>query len=649
MTGRSPDEIAALLTTVGIDATQASPGLVLKPPAVDTTPSAVAPADAWDELLAALPHLTTDAPEESPASVERAEPADLRVLGTIGEGGMGVVLLAEQSSLARKVAVKVARTSSKGRAPVKALLHEGRLMGSLEHPGIIPVHALGRDSSGRPVLVMKRVEGTSWQELLDDPEHPRWAELGTLPADRLSAHLEILMQVASTIAFAHSRGIVHLDIKPENVLVGAFGEVYVADWGIAVDRESMDPGARIGPRGTPRFMAPELVMGTAADVDERTDVYLLGATLHLVLTGMWRHEGETMRDVLEAALTSHPFDYGESAGTDLAELANRATARERAARPRSALAFREAVAAHLRHRGAIATAARAWACVREAEEMGGEGVEGSAGARRLLVQARFGFQQALAEHPRFDDARAGLARAVELAFDLEIGDRALGAARAVLADLDPPPAALVARADALEARLRGEAEERDRLALEARDRDPRVERARRTVIVAVLAIVGIGVTFAMRSSRLSGDAFPGWHTPFIPLAIALALGPLVVWQRRAVMSSAHNRKLLATVYLAFVLSSVVRFIGLFARTPMDHVMAYELAVIGGSAGVFAITLEKTFVIPAVVGLVGAFGALAWPLWLEVFYVPAFVALVVVSVLAGRRRGDAREPPPRALA
>jgi len=636
---RSHDELEAFLTTVGVDATLASPAIVLKPPALDTpVPAGLdGPAllDPFDALLAALPHLTTQSADEAPLSAQGAPIAELQIVGTLGEGGMGIVLLAEQVSLGRRVAVKVARVSAKGRAPVRALLHEARLMGSLEHPGVIPVHALGRDTSGRPVLVMKRVEGTSWQELLDDADHPRWSELSTLPKDRLCAHLEILMQVASTIAFAHSRGIVHLDIKPENVLVGSFGEVYVADWGIAIDRESTDPAMRVGPRGTPRFMAPELVTGTAADIDGRTDVYLLGSTLHLILTGAHRHDGETMQEVLEAAIASVPFDYGGDGATDLADLANRATSRERDDRPASALAFREEVSAHLRHRGAIATSTRAWERIREAEE-GGDSAEVAARRRKLLLEARFGFQQALVDHPTYDGARAGLERAVELAFDLELADRALGSARALLADLDTPRPDLDARAAQLEQTLRREIDERDRLRTEARDRDPTVDRVKRTLILATLAIVGIGVTFGMRSSRLGGTAYPELHTPFIPLAIAAALGPLVVWQRRAVAASAHNRKLVATVYFAFVLSSIVRFIGLFARTPMDHVMAYELVVIGACCGVLAIAIERAFVVPALLGLGGAFGALLWSSWLEIFYVPAFAALVVVSVMAGKR-------------
>src|SRR5678816_383994 len=103
-----------------------------------------------------------------------------------------------------------------------------------DSPNIIPVHALGRDEHGQPLIVMKRVEGVSWRELLLDDEHPGWQSREPSREARLVWHLQTLAQLCNAIAFAHSRGIVHRDIKPDNVMIGEFGEVYQLDWGVAV-------------------------------------------------------------------------------------------------------------------------------------------------------------------------------------------------------------------------------------------------------------------------------------------------------------------------------------------------------------------------------------------------------------------------------
>src|SRR5207248_5943633 len=107
---------------------------------------------------------------------------------------------------------------------------------------------------------------------------PVWRDRGSAPGDRLGAHLEILMQVCNAAHFAHSRGIVHRDIKPQNVFIGRYGEVYLGDWGLAVRVEPRSQTRALC--GTPAYMAPEMVVG--GEVDARTDVYLLGATLHQI-------------------------------------------------------------------------------------------------------------------------------------------------------------------------------------------------------------------------------------------------------------------------------------------------------------------------------------------------------------------------------
>ena len=135
--------------------------------------------------------------------------------------------------------------------------------------------------------------------------------------------MNILRQVCNGLEYAHSKGVIHRDIKPENIMVGSFGEVYILDWGIAVADFDLPqfPNALVG---TPSYIATEMLSGDPQDVDQRTDVYLLGATLHHILTGESRHKGATIADVLEAAKESKPYAYDYQTPKILADLVNEA-------------------------------------------------------------------------------------------------------------------------------------------------------------------------------------------------------------------------------------------------------------------------------------------------------------------------------------
>jgi serine/threonine protein kinase len=198
----------------------------------------------------------------------------------LGAGGMGVVYAAHDESLDRDVAVKVLHEEGDA-ALAERLRHEARVLARLEHPGVVPVHDVGLLPDGRLFYVMKRVRGqtlTAWLQTVSDRDR----RLGTFE------------RICETVAFAHEQGVVHRDLKPDNVMVGAFGEVLVLDWGVArVLAENVNPSLRAplavlagqtltGSRvGTPGFMPPEQIRGEPAD--RRADVYALGAILFQLL------------------------------------------------------------------------------------------------------------------------------------------------------------------------------------------------------------------------------------------------------------------------------------------------------------------------------------------------------------------------------
>lgn len=188
----------------------------------------------------------------------------------IGRGGMGAVYLAFDRDLNREVAIKVPHDGGSS-ALERRLRLEAHVLARLEHPGIVPIHDVGRLADGRLFYVMKRVRG---QTLRDHLAHV--AERGE--------RLRIFERICEPVAFGHAHGCIHRDLKPENIMIGSFGEVLVMDWGVARVEDSeefvRDQAVVVGTRG---FMSPEQA-AAPADVDERSDVYSLGAILYLLLT-----------------------------------------------------------------------------------------------------------------------------------------------------------------------------------------------------------------------------------------------------------------------------------------------------------------------------------------------------------------------------
>lgn len=215
------------------------------------------------------------------------DPPELVDEGTIGEGGSGLVLRALDRSLRRRVAVKtLAPRSAQNPRAVERLVQEAQITAQLEHPNIVPVHQLKTDLGGRTYFTMRLIEGQTFGSLIAD------CHQGEMLTERLHELLQAFTKVCDAVAFAHSRGVVHSDIKPENIMVGAYGEVYLMDWGISAVCEPQQnatlpaaPGQRLDVKGTPAYMAPEQAEGRGHAVDQRTDIFGLGAVLFEVLTG----------------------------------------------------------------------------------------------------------------------------------------------------------------------------------------------------------------------------------------------------------------------------------------------------------------------------------------------------------------------------
>jgi len=555
-------------------------------------------------IAPSLQHVSIDHETELGAR-EPAKIPDLAFIRTIGEGGMGRVHLARQRSLDREVAVKTLKDDASPVA-IAALFREARLTGSLEHPGVVSVHALGVDERGGPVLVMKRVEGVDWATLLADEAHPLW-ELLTANVDRLAANLAILTQVCRTVEFAHSRGIIHRDIKPENVMVGSYGEVYLVDWGIATAKEVSRTTDRIA--GTPAFMAPEMFLG--GPLDERTDVYLLGATLHEVLTGRCRHEGRDLMQVLRSMLASEPVAYDASVPELLGKLCNAATACDPERRPANVRSFRDGVTEFMQSRSAMAlsnAAAERLAQLHALLEAAKEGAPSDlASAYRLATEARFGFSQSLREHAKSATASAGLRSSALALVELELRQQHADTAEALLREVEQPDPALVERVAAVRARDEARRREALRLAAVARDLDPSLQ-----VLPRLLAL-GLVVAFTgMLSPILLGsDAAltPRRVAIYGVASIILIVVGTVIFRGR-LLANAYNRKLVGMMIAGSVLLSVERIVA----------AVYDVAVQWTFAGNLWL---------ATMAFINAAVVIDWRLWLAV--PPVFVGAVLTPM------------------
>jgi len=225
--------------------------------------------------------------------------------GEISRGGMGIIRRVYNKRLHRHEAMKVLDPDAvDGSYTAIRFAEEARIMGQLDHPNIVPVYDLGLNAAGSPVFfTMKLVRGQPFGKFL--------LELGDgrLTSPHLERVLEILVKICDAISFAHSRGVVHCDIKPSNIMVGSHGQVYVMDWGIALfrgEREGPEDTTFQGPErgtmmGTPWYMAPEQASGDFDLIDVRTDIYGIGGLLYRVLTGRPPHLGEALADVMREA------------------------------------------------------------------------------------------------------------------------------------------------------------------------------------------------------------------------------------------------------------------------------------------------------------------------------------------------------------
>jgi serine/threonine-protein kinase len=366
-----------------------------------------------------------------------------RIEGEVARGGMGCVLRAFDPDLERSLAVKALLSKHRGSPEAeRRFLEEARITGQLQHPAIPPVHEVGRLDDGRPYFAMKLIKGRTLAELLQERK---------APADDLPRWLAAFAAVCQGVAYAHSKGVIHRDLKPGNIMIGAFGEAQVMDWGLAKalsgarqpperSEEETAEASVIATRrgaepstwsqdgdvlGTPAYMAPEQARGEVDSLDERTDVFGLGAMLCVILTGEPPYRGGSRQEAQRQARRgdlSEAFARLDGCGADaeLVALARSCLAPEQDGRPANAGEVAVALAAYqaaLQKRLRAAELERAAAQVKAVEERKRRRL--TLGLAAVLVVAlALGAAGLVSRQQRRQRAReqaeAGLAQAVEL-------------------------------------------------------------------------------------------------------------------------------------------------------------------------------------------------------------------------------------------
>jgi len=421
----------------------------------------------------------------SPGAAEDEDGADIDLGPRLGSGGMAVVRLGRQLKLDRSVAVKSLRAEQRSEADVDQLLREARITGRLEHPNIVPVHDIVAADDGTPQVVLKLIEGHTWSELMADGD--RVQELFGAD-DLLEWNLGVLMAVCRALAFAHSRGVLHRDVKPKNVMVGPFGEVYLVDWGIALELGEPDSLARGSEfSGTTAYVAPEQLTGQADTLGPWTDTYLLGATLFHVLTGGPPHAGKPVaKRIAEEAAGTEPPALPDDVPFELRRITRAALEPDLAKRTTHPEGFRQALAAFLQHRAALRLVERGHRERQRAAEAHERGDDGEWEAAWQAAEAAY--RASLEEWAECDAASDGMRQLAMLRVDRALARNEPQAAARVLETLQGLPAEVEQRVAEAVAQA---AEDEDRLQRLVTDADRGFGHRMRGILGAVFGLLWV--------------------------------------------------------------------------------------------------------------------------------------------------------------
>ena len=454
------------------------------------------------------------------------------ITGILGVGGMGEVLLAQETCPRREVALKKAKNNKS--SYMNAIKHEAMIMGSLEHPNIIPVHRVMNSEEHGFCMVMKKVAGEGLDARKDSFGDPTWFKTG----------VSILIHVCHALEYAHDRGIIHRDVKPDNIMMGSFGEVYLLDWGTALDITDLHK-ARKSILGTPAYMAPEMLSGNPTKIGVWTDVYLLGATLHEILTKEKRHRGETLEQVLQAVERSSPYSYSSSVPRSLAQLANHACQHVPEERPPTVKAFRESLELFI-------SQWEGYHIFEDAQKTAKFFAQEESAEARMghFFAARFGFEQVLRIIPHHKESKKELSILLHsmIAWQIERGN--IDMAEGILLSLHNPSQeiiSLVQKARYEQDQMRKKQEELESI---AREHDKSGSQRERMIMMSTVSAVCVLTMIAvMIYDTIYNPIITPQRLIFTMGGIALVTSLAVFLGRKQLLANAVGRRISISLWL----------------------------------------------------------------------------------------------------
>ncbi|MEZ4319394.1 MAG: protein kinase [Myxococcota bacterium] len=570
------------------------------------------------------PTRTRDSPKAPATADLRSVPhaavgagdGDFSLQQSLGRGGMGIVDLAVQRSLGREVALKRLADPSDQRG-VNALLREARVTSRLEHPGIVPVHGIFRDTELGPVVAMKRVEGATWRaKMMGGAQDPR-------------VHVRIAIEVCFALEYAHSRGVLHLDVKPDNVIVGDFGEVCLVDWGIALERGEPTPAR---PIGTPAYLAPEMVSAALGPLAETSDVYLLGGCLFESLFGHPPHGARTDAAAMAAALDGVAFpedartpgsrDSG-SPPSEIVGICRRALATDPDARFPTVADLRRSLESFLEHQDAERLMSRVLLDLSSATDL------------HALRELEVRLQQALSlwpTNPRGLAAERMLAQRL-MAHHIEGGD--LSAARNAADRLAWLPPDLRAGLASLESERNDERAALDQQRRRTREVEFSVQGAfrQRTMLALTAILVGLPIVSQLRTPGYAPSP-PEDLVVYCAIACVAWVSALLVWRARFFANFA-NRVATLAITAAFGASLLNRILALPRQTDPVDIVRTDLLVIGALLTALS-ALDRVFGVLACLCVVGCVLAALEPLAIRTVFNGAIITCALMLNLRWQR-------------
>lgn len=356
-----------------------------------------------------------------PRGMSQPPPASVRAHTTfeygeqIGQGGMGIVFRAREQSLKRQVAIKQLSAMLPDKDQFKnAFRAEAVVTGRLAHPNVVPIYGM-IDTKQELAIIMKLIGGRTLMELIRPKDDEQARDASTWNLDR---KIEILIAVCNAVSFAHSKQIIHRDIKPGNIMVGEFGEILLLDWGLAMSvtqakeendlQELRHKSELSGLEGSLYYMPPEMLNAEGEKLGTRTDIYLLGACLYEIISGIPPHAARRKAVFIDKDSEYVP-PLPERVDPELKEICRVAMRREVDERYPTARDFQQALLAYLDHGRSRSACRAAEALLRSARKQVNDGLghDGRSELYDLFAGAVYGFGNALAMYPANEEARQG--------------------------------------------------------------------------------------------------------------------------------------------------------------------------------------------------------------------------------------------------